>query len=144
MKRYKHRPRLKTTNYLTILFLTVSIYLSTVATARKSKKPVFVEDPRSQTVEDLSSVSLICRANGIPSPQITWQKKIDNQWVILNNGIVDGTAIVDGGDLNFLSVSKGGKRGQFSDDGEYRCIADNGVGSPVASKSAELIVACKY
>ena len=147
MKRWKRGSRLKLFTKISTKTLLTTLLLSTkLSHARRDSEPVFVEDPRSQTVEDMSSVALTCRANGTPEPVITWHKKNKRtrSWQKLTSEIVDGTAHVFEGDLDFLSVSKGGRRTKnHSDDGEYRCVATNSMGS-VHSQSAKLTVACKY
>ena len=130
------RGRLKSAILLTLI--------TNLHAKRHNSLPNFYEDPRSQTVEDMSSVALTCRANGIPKPKITWQKRNSKtgNWQVLDNKYVDGTAMVFEGDLDFIAVSKGGRRGEYSDDGEYRCLAKNIMGE-VESQPARLTVACK-
>ena len=130
------RGRLK----LTILLTLIANYHA----RRQNSLPIFTEDPRSQIVEDMSSVALTCRANGIPKPKITWQKKNSKtgNWQLLDDKYVDGTVTHFEGDLDFAVASKGGRRGKYSDDGEYRCIAKNIMGE-VESQPARLTVACK-
>ena len=95
------------------------------------------EHPRSITVQDGSSCSLYCRANGNPTPHIQWFK--NNK--ILDEEAVAGSMIMDGaGTIDFLSVSRGGTRNNNDDSGNYWCRASNQFGS-VDSRNATLTVA---
>ena len=78
----------------------------------------------NQTVNEGSNPTLFCNATGKPAPNITWTRVsedevlfVGNPWHILNiNGAYSGT---------------------------YRCIADNGVPSPVNSIFS-IDVLCEY
>ena len=65
----------------------------------------------NQTVNKDDSVSLNCTANGYPTPTITWRKVSDNSPVSFP-----------------LTIT--GKQ----NEGLYKCIADNGVGSPLTEE----------
>ena len=62
---------------------------------------------RNTTVNESDTVTLICRADGNPTPSITWTRVSDNIPV-------------------FFPLTITGKE----DEGGYRCAADNGVGNP--------------
>lgn len=66
---------------------------------------IFISINKTVTESDL--VTLICRADGNPTPSITWTRVSDNSSVSLP-----------------LTIT--GKQ----DEGGYRCTAENGVGNP--------------
>ena len=78
----------------------------------------------NKTVNEGSNLSLFCNSTGKPPPNITWSRVsedevlfVGNPWHIVNiNRIYSGT---------------------------YRCIADNGVPSPVNS-TISIHVLCEY
>ena len=73
----------------------------------------------NQTVNESNTLTLNCTAGGKPLPVITWTK-------VSNNNIVSFPLTITGKE----------------DEGSYRCIADNGVGSP-ARKDVFVTVASK-
>ena len=78
---------------------------------------IFISE--NQTLSKGNSVSLNCTADGYPTPSITWTKASDNTSVSFP-----------------LTIT--GKQSE----GLYRCIADNGIGSPVTEEVA-IIVHCE-
>ena len=72
---------------------------------------------------DRSNVSMYCNAAGRPVAQLSWIRVRDGKTVASGN-----TLLVSAADRSYR--------------GEYRCVADNGVGN-AASKSAYLDVLCK-
>lgn len=87
--------------------------------------PNIAQGPQNFTVieTDRKNVTLFCNATGRPKPRVSWIR------------VRDGITVAFG---NTLTIAPAGR----SDRGEYRCVADNGVGQPV-SKSAYLDVHCK-
>ena len=73
--------------------------------------PEIISVSDNQTVNKDDSVSLNCTANGYPTPTITWTKVSDNSPVSFP-----------------LTIT--GKQ----NEGLYKCIADNGVGSPLTEE----------
>ena len=73
--------------------------------------PEIISISDNQTVNKDDSVSLKCTANGYPTPTITWRKVSDNSPVSFP-----------------LTIT--GKQ----NEGLYKCIADNGVGSPLSEE----------
>ena len=61
-----------------------------------------------------------CLPEGNPPPSFTWTRLSDNSVVT----------------MPLINVRR-------QDEGEYRCIADNGVGKP-ANETVRLIVQCEY
>lgn len=70
------------------------------------------------------NVTLYCNATGRPTAQLSWVR------------VRDGNTVAFG---NTLMISAADR----SHRGEYRCIADNGVGNPV-STSVYIDVLCKF
>ena len=100
------------------------------------RSPHITEHPTSMTVPKNEPLTLNCKADGIPEPEIKWYK----------NGILVPTAptnpeshrvILPTGSLFFLRVIQNKKE---HDGGTYWCEATNKVGS-ARSKNATLEVA---
>lgn len=70
----------------------------------------------NQTVNETDVVALICLAEGMPTPSISW------------------TRFSDSSPMSFPLIITGKQ-----DEGGYRCTADNGIGEP-ASQVAYIIV----
>ena len=126
---------------------------------RQPKAPVIEEHPRDQIIEQFSSGELHCRATGYPEPKIIakflkkdqrpisefrFKKKTCFIWYKngkpLDENEVAGSLIVSLGDLNFVSASARGTRGNNTDSGIYKCKAENQFGA-VYSKSASVTIA---
>ena len=95
--------------------------------------------PGNMTVVSGSTVDLVCRAYGIPLPNITWTK----DGVRLNNTdriSTYGSVITDGhGGVTLARSLKRISSLQPSDGGQYSCVADNSIGV-AATSDFELIV----
>ncbi|XP_077985270.1 uncharacterized protein LOC144439912 [Glandiceps talaboti] len=76
--------------------------------------------------EGTSSVTLSCQADGDPTPTFTWTK--DGSDLQTNTKYT-----VTGGSLVIHNIDR-------SDDGQYRCVADNGYGTAATSNPATLTV----
>lgn len=87
--------------------------------------PIFDNVPRNFTVleQERRNVTMYCNATGKPPVRLSWIRVRDSKTVASGNTLMISTA-------------------DRSHRGEYRCVADNGVGNPV-SKSAFLEVHCK-
>ena len=85
-----------------------------------------IHGPQNITVmeKERRNVTMYCNATGRPAAQLSWIR------------VRDGKTVASG---NTLLISAADR----SHRGEYRCVADNGVGNPV-SKSAYLDVLCKF
>lgn len=86
---------------------------------------MFDKIPRNIIVleEERRNVTLSCNATGRPTPRLSWLR------------VRDGITLASGNNLLITNADR-------SFRGEYRCVADNGVGNPV-SVSAYLDVHCK-
>ena len=93
-------------------------------------QPEFTAHPQSQTLVEGSSVTFSSDANGITEPTFAWTK--DGSSVTADNRI---TLSVDNKQLSLTNVNR-------TDNGEYRCVAANSVGT-VNSNAATLTVHCK-
>ncbi|KAM9817379.1 immunoglobulin superfamily DCC subclass member 4 [Neosynchiropus ocellatus] len=75
----------------------------------------FHQEPSPQTVPVGNYARFVCQIDGVPTPQITWQKDKDaipedTRFISLPNGV-----------LQILDVTQG-------DQGAYRCVASNSAG----------------
>ena len=81
--------------------------------------------PQNKTLVEGDELSLHCKVNAAdPAPNITW-KKLDE----------DGRSFDVGETLTFTT--------NRTDDGKYRCFAENGIGDIVKSRVATVVVHCK-
>ena len=81
-----------------------------------------------QVVKERSNLKLYCGASGEPAPNITWIR-------VFKNGS-ESEVLHTGATWNIVSINQ-------TDAGNYSCIANNGVGSPV-NHSISVNVLCKY
>ncbi|XP_077985707.1 uncharacterized protein LOC144440250 isoform X2 [Glandiceps talaboti] len=89
--------------------------------------PSITHHPSSMSPnEGTSSVTLSCQADGDPTSTFTWTK--DGSTLQTNSKYT-----VTGGSLVIHNIVR-------SDDGEYRCVADNGYGTAATSNPATLTV----
>ena len=87
----------------------------------------------SSVVPRHEPVTLSCKADGRPTPNVTWTKDGEQ----LPGGLLTTHRYpLPGGNLFFLRV-------EAADAGVYRCVASNAAGQAV-SKDATLEVACEY
>ena len=81
--------------------------------------------PQDKTLVEGDELILHCKVNAAePAPNITW-KKLDEE----------GRSFDVGETLNFTA--------NRTDDGKYRCFAENGIGDIVKSRVATVVVHCK-
>ena len=87
--------------------------------------PTIDYSPQNITImeKDKRNVTLYCNATGRPTVQLSWVRVRDGNTVAFRNT---------------LMIPKADR----SHRGEYRCVADNGVGNPV-STSVYVDVLCK-
>ena len=81
--------------------------------------PTIVEISGSQTVTEGGNVTLECIADGKPIPNIIWTR-------LSNNRVVS---------MTLTDIRR-------EDAGMYRCIVDNGIGSPAAG-DVLIVVQCE-
>ena len=81
--------------------------------------------PQDKTLVEGDELVLHCKVDAAdPAPNITW-KKLDE----------DGRSFDVGETLKFTA--------NRTDDGKYRCFAENGIGDIVKSRVATVVVHCK-
>lgn len=78
------------------------------------RRPEVTVTPQTVDSMEHAFVEVTCDAVGIPQPEIVWQR--------LDGGFLPAEATSDYGILRFTSLRK-------SDEGQYRCIARNSVGT---------------
>ena len=90
--------------------------------------PSLLQRPVETTVNESQTANLKCRADGNPSPEVTWSK--------LNSSLPVGRHVVESsGALTVKDVRPGNKC-------DYSCRAENFLGN--VNVTAKLIVHCKY
>ena len=83
------------------------------------------------------TAELQCTAFGVPAPSISWE----TQGTVLRSG--EHINIIEGESTGNISISTLTISDvALSDDGQFTCVADNGVGSAVTS-FLHLIILCK-
>lgn len=92
-------------------------------------KPYIVEGPEDATALAGSSVVFSCRVEGDPPPDVMWRRTAGGGPMPLAR-----VHTLEDKSLKLESVSP-------EDEGEYSCLADNGVGTVTAS--ATLTVHCQ-
>jgi len=116
-----------------------------VSLAMPSNNPRIVEHPDDVYVARNEPATLNCKAEGDPTPIITWYR--DGQLVTTaDDNPLSHRMLLPTGQLFFLRVVQsnvgGGRR---SDDGMYYCKATNPVtGTSVISREASLSVAGQF
>ena len=78
----------------------------------------------NKTVNEGSNLSLFCNSTGKPPPNITWNRVSENEVLFVGNP------------WHIVNINR-------TYSGTYRCIADNGVPSPVNS-TISINVLCEY
>lgn len=88
--------------------------------------PEINHGPQNRTVieTDRINVTMFCNATGKPAVRLSWVR------------VKDGATLAFGHTLLITAADR-------FDRGEYRCVAENGVGNS-ATKSAYLDVQCKF
>ena len=78
----------------------------------------------NQTVNEGSNLTLFCNATGKPTPNITWIRVSGDEVLFVGNT------------WHIVNINR-------TYSGTYRCVADNGVPSPVNS-TISINVLCEY
>ena len=78
----------------------------------------------NQTVNEGSNLTLFCNATGKPAPNITWTRVSEDEVLFVGNP------------WHIININR-------TYSGTYRCIADNGVPSPV-NRTISVNVLCEY
>ena len=78
----------------------------------------------SQTVIEGSNLNLFCNATGKPAPNITWTRVSEDEGLFVGNP------------WHIVHINR-------TYSGTYRCVADNGVSSPV-NGTISVNVLCEY
>lgn len=78
-------------------------------------------------VPEGGSARLQCKAEGFPTPRITWQRE-DGQEILLRNPRKMKVAMFNGQVLNLQGITR-------SEMGVYLCIANNGIPPPVSKRT---------
>ena len=87
-----------------------------------------ISSPGTQTLTEGSNLDLYCNTTGKPPPNITWTR-------VLEDG-TNSKVLFVGSPWHIVNI-----RRNFT--GQYRCTADNGIGSPV-NHTFLAIVLCEY
>ena len=92
-----------------------------------SAPPRIISPSDNKTVTEDSILNLFCNATGKPAPNITWTRVLE-----------DGTSskVLLGNPWSSENITR-----NFT--GQYRCTADNGIGSPV-NRTIYVDVLCEY
>ena len=78
----------------------------------------------NQTVNEGSNLTLFCNTTGKPAANITWTRVSEDEVLFVGNP------------WNIVNINR-------TYNGTYRCVADNGVSSPVNS-TISINVLCEY
>ncbi|CAH1404067.1 unnamed protein product [Nezara viridula] len=100
---------------------TVGVRESNVALLRVHVKPYIVEGPEDATAMAGTSVVFSCRVEGDPPPDVMWRRTAGGGPMPLAR-----VHTLEDKSLKLETVSP-------EDEGEYSCVADNGVGTVTAS-----------
>jgi len=90
--------------------------------------------PSNETKTEGDNVTLTCNATGNPAPTISWTR--DGSPLDINGNSSRIGFSLDEKELTITNVNR-------TDSGEYRCVAENGVGKDT-SNAAKLDVQRKY
>lgn len=93
-----------------------------------SAPPTITSSSNNQAVDEGSDLALFCNATGKPTPNITWTRVLE-----------DGTS----SKVLFVESPWITKNVRRNFTGQYRCTADNGIGSHV-NRTVYVDVLCEY
>jgi len=106
---------------------TVFFYISPCGSPLVSTR-LFSNVTGDQSVKERSDLYLYCETSGEPAPSITWIR-------VFKNGS-ESQVLHTGTSWNIVRINR-------TEAGKYRCIANNGVDSPV-NHTITVNVLCKY
>ncbi|KAF0309570.1 Tyrosine-protein phosphatase Lar [Amphibalanus amphitrite] len=90
--------------------------------------PVITEEPRDQKVPYSEAAAFFCRARGDPAPVITWWR---------NGEPLQPSLLVEFPQGKGFWVEPVRRT---TDEGDYECVAENGVGDPVRAKASLTVI----
>ena len=103
----------------------MSLYQShTLSYSFLSVPPRMMSYSYNQTVNEGSNLTLFCNATGKPAPNITWTRVSEDEVLFVGNP------------WHIVNIIR-------TYSGTYRCIANNGVPSPVNS-TISINILCEY
>ena len=94
--------------------------------------PVIVEEPRDQKVPYSEAAAFFCRARGDPAPVITWWR---------NGEPLQPSLVVEFPQGKGFWVEPVRRT---TDEGDYECVAENGVGDPVRAKASLTVIGGRW
>ena len=97
---------------------------------RVTDQPKITAQPQNKTPTEGENVTLSCNATGNPTPSISWTK----DGSALNSPRISLSS--DSKELTITNVNR-------SDNGQYRCVANNSIAASVTSDAATLCAQCK-
>ncbi|XP_059047424.1 cell adhesion molecule Dscam2-like [Achroia grisella] len=107
------------------------------ATLSVKVTPAWTTEPMDAAILLGAPLSLQCAAKGYPVPKIKWYRRIGDS-VSLNNDNEDHWEIIGGSDWGDGVIEVRTRNGTLGapaasrlHQGQYRCVADNGVGPPL-------------
>lgn len=89
--------------------------------------PIFLQKPLSKTVAKNTTVTFRCVVSGNPPPLVHWSKEQDSLLLYARQR-KDRFSVLEGATLQITNAMP-------EDEGEYKCIANNAVGSNATSAS---------
>ncbi|KAG8174362.1 hypothetical protein JTE90_011414 [Oedothorax gibbosus] len=114
-------------NYTCIVRNAYGEHMHTASFSLK-EAPSWIREPEDIIGVEGQNVEIICRADGIPRPEITWKKRIEGRDADLGDSAIqsqNGSLVIS----NLKSTSAG----------VYKCEAKNGIGNPL-QKLVSLLV----
>ncbi|XP_043196400.1 tyrosine-protein phosphatase Lar-like isoform X3 [Amphibalanus amphitrite] len=105
-----------------------ALLVHSLAIAAAADPPVITEEPRDQKVPYSEAAAFFCRARGDPAPVITWWR---------NGEPLQPSLLVEFPQGKGFWVEPVRRT---TDEGDYECVAENGVGDPVRAKASLTVI----